>query len=106
MAANIHVAHCVFDTTLAGNILVDGATSVTLADTRIRGVHATGIGEFIIEGVSVDPFGGKVGNIMRFSNTTATDVTDIYLTDVGIRMAGQLAVTLPTTASKLTVFYG
>ena len=43
---------------------------------------------------------------MRFSNTTATDVTDIYLTDVGIRMVGQLAVTLPTTASKLTVFYG
>ena len=96
MATNIHVAHCIFNTTLAGNILVDGATSVTVADSRIRGVHATGIGEF----------GGKVGNIMRFSNTTATDVTDIYLTDVGIRMVGQLAVTLPTTASKLTVFYG
>jgi len=51
--------------------------------------------------------GSTLGTIASaITDTTISEGQPSDLTDAGIRMAGQLAVTLPTTASKLTVFYG
>ena len=51
--------------------VLDTVTSVSLADTRIRSVFATGIGQFLITGTSTDAQGTVKGNNIRFVNTTA-----------------------------------
>lgn len=105
MAANLRVAYVTANTTLV-NTAVDLVSGVTVTDTRIRGVHAAGVGEFIITGTSVDAFGNTNGGIIKFTNTTNSDVTEAYLTDVGVRMSGKIRVTSPTTASTVTIYYG
>jgi len=85
---------------------VDVVTGTTLTDTRIRGVHATGIGTFTIVGTSVDPFGSTVGSIIKFDLTTVNDVAYQGYTDAGIRMAGKVSVTLPVSAASMTIYYG
>jgi hypothetical protein len=105
MSANLRVAYVTCNTTLV-NTAVDTVSGVTVTDTRIRGVHAQGVGEFIITGTSVDPFGNPNGGIIKFTNTTNSDVTEAYLTDSGVRMGGPVVVQCPTTASTVTIYYG
>lgn len=85
---------------------VDVVTGTTLTDTRIRGIHAAGVGTFTVVGTSVDPFGSTVGSIIKFDLTTANDVTSQEFTDAGIRMAGKVSVTLPVSAASMTIYYG
>jgi len=85
---------------------VDAATGTVVKDTRIRAIHATGVGDFIIAGTSTDPFGTVTGNIIKFTNTTANDLTDQSYSDNGIRMTGTVSVTLPVSAATVTIYYG
>ena len=85
---------------------VDAATGKAVKDTRIRAIHATGVGDFIIAGTSTDPFGTVTGNIIKFTNTTANDLTDQSYGDNGIRMTGTVSVALPVSAATVTIYYG
>ena len=85
---------------------VDAASGATLKDTRIRAIHATGVGDFVITGTSTDPFGTVTGNIIKFTNTTANDLTDQNYGDNGIRMTGTVSVALPVSAATVTIYYG
>ena len=105
MSANLRVAYVTCNTTLV-NTAVDTVSGVSLKGTRIRGVHAAGVGEFTITGTSIDPFGNNNGGIIKFTNTTNSDVTEAYLTDAGVRMGGTVIVECPTTASTVTIYYG
>ena len=105
MSANLRVAYVTCNTTLV-NTAVDTVSGVTVTDTRIRGVHAQGVGEFIITGTSLDPFGNTTGGIIKFTNTSNSDMTEAYLADNGVRMAGPVVVQCPTTASTVTIYYG
>ena len=105
MSANLRVAYVTANTTLVSTD-ADRVIGVSVTDTRIRGVHAQGVGEFIITGTSIDPFGNTTGGIIKFTNTTNSDVAETYLTDNGVRMAGPVVVQCPTTASTVTIYYG
>jgi hypothetical protein len=105
MSTNLRVAYVTATTTLV-NTAVDIVTGTTVTDTRIRGIHAQGVGEFTITGTSVDPFGSTNGSIVKFTNTTNSDVTETHLTDMGIRMSGKVIVEVPTTAATVTIYYG
>ena len=78
-------------------VLVDALTSVTLADTRIRGFAASGVGTFVIRASN---------NVVKFTLTTANDVGSEIFSDAGFKMVGNVSVSAPTSASTLTVFYG
>jgi hypothetical protein len=84
---------------------VDTVTSVTLADTRIRGVYSTGIGQFIIEGTSTDAQNNVKGNILRFVQTTAIDANYLTFDEIGIRMVGKVSVSCPA-GGTMAIFYG
>ena len=86
--------------------VLDTVTSVSLADTRIRSVFATGIGQFLITGTSTDARGTVKGNNIRFVNTTASDANEVYFSDLGIAMKGTVVVSAPTSAATIAVFYG
>jgi hypothetical protein len=101
MATNLRVSYV-----SSSGPAVDLVTGTTLTDTRIRGVHATGIGQFSIVGTSVDPFGTTIGNIIRFDLTSVNDSAYQEYTDAGIRMAGKVSVTLPVSAASMTIYYG
>ncbi len=105
MSANLRVAYVTCNTTLV-NTAVDTVSGVPLKATRIRGVQAQGVGEFIITGTSVDAFGNANGGIIKFTNTTNSDVTEAYLTDTGVRMGGTVIVQSPTAGSTVTIYYG
>lgn len=83
---------------------LDLVTGTTLTDTRIRAIHAVGIGQFIVVGTSVDPFGSTIGGIIKFDLTSINDVSYQEFTG-GIRMAGKVSVTVPTSSS-MTIYYG
>lgn len=85
---------------------VDTVSGAAVKDTRIRAVHATGVGDFVITGTSTDPFGTVTGNIIKFTNTTANDLSDQDFIDGGIRMTGTVSVTLPVSAATVTIYYG
>lgn len=85
---------------------VDTVSGAVVKDTRIRAVHATGVGDFVITGTSTDPFGTVTGNIIKFTNTTANDLSDQDFIDGGIRMTGTVSVTLPVSAATVTIYYG
>jgi len=87
-------------------VVLDTATSVTVADTRIRGLFATGVGTFLITGTSTDPYGNIKGNKIKFVLTTACDASDIILPEGGLVMQGVVRVSAPTSASTVAVFYG
>ena len=101
MATNLRVSYV-----SSSGPALDVVTGTTLTDTRIRGVHATGIGQFSIVGTSVDPFGTTVGSIIRFDLTSVNDVGYQEFTDAGIRMAGKVSVSLPVSAASVTIYYG
>jgi hypothetical protein len=86
--------------------VLDVTSSVTLADTLIKGIFASGIGTFLITGVSTDPYGNKNGTNMKFTLTTNVDATDIFLPSEGIRMDGPVKVSAPTSAATVAIFYG
>jgi hypothetical protein len=88
------------------DVVLDTATSVTVADTRIRGLFATGVGTFLITGTSTDPYGNIKGNKIKFVLTTACDASDIILPEGGLVMQGVVRVSAPTSASTVAVFYG
>ena len=81
---------------------VDSLTSVTVTDTRVRGVNCVGTGIVVITGTSVDPFGNTTGGRIKFqvNGDTYQD-----LADNGIRMAGKVIVSAASTIST-TIYYG
>tara|TARA_R110000787_G_scaffold50390_3_gene120175 strand:- start:17 stop:322 length:306 start_codon:yes stop_codon:yes gene_type:complete len=86
--------------------VLDTVTSVSLANTRIRSVFATGVGQFLLTGTSTDARGTVKGNNIRFVNTTASDANDIYFSDLGVAMNGVVRVSAPTSTATIAVFYG
>ena len=86
--------------------VLDVTSSVALANTRIRSINASGVGTFLITGTSTSPEGQIKGNNMKVVNTTANDVNEIYLADLGMRMDGAVMVSAPTSASTVAIFYG
>lgn len=86
--------------------VVDVASSVTVADTRVRSLNASGVGTFLITGTSTDEHGTLKGNNIKFVNTTNNDVNEVYVPEFGIRMNGPIKVSAPTSASTVTLFYG
>jgi len=86
--------------------VLDTVASVTVADTRVRGIHATGVGTFLITGVETDPYGNKSGTNIKFVLTTAVDAQDIILPEGGIVMRGPVLVSAPTSAATVAIFYG
>ena len=69
--------------------VVDVASSVTVANTRVRSLNASGVGTFLITGTSTDEFGTIKGNNIKFVNTTNNDVNEVYET-LGIEAARQV----------------
>ena len=76
--------------------------STTLTDTRIHGIHATGVGTFTV----VDVTDSAATTKIKFVNTTANDAAQIYIEDFGVRFDGIVNVSVPTTASTVAVQYG
>jgi hypothetical protein len=101
MSTNLRQAYVV-----GSGALIDVTSSVTLADTFIRGIFASGIGSFLITGVSTDPYGNKVGNNIKFNLTTAVDASDIILPELGVKVDGVVKVSAPTSTATVAVFYG
>lgn len=101
MATNINYAFVSFVSTVGGPLL-KVENDATLTDTRIHGVHATGVGTFTINDV-VD---GTATTKIKFVNTTANDAAQIYIEDFGVRFDGIVNVSVPTTASTIAVQYG
>lgn len=91
---------------MGSGILVDVTTSVTVQDTRIRSIYATGVGEYVMDGTSTTPLGSTAGNIIKWAMSTVSDSVHIDWSDFGIRVDGVVSVTAPTSASTVTVFYG
>ena len=91
---------------IGSGAVLDVTTSVTVADTRVRSVYATGVGTFLITGTSTDPYGTIQGNNIKFAMTTASDASEIFFTDLGIKMNGTVKVSAPTVGSTVAIFYG
>ena len=91
---------------IGSGAVLDVTTSVTVTDTRIRSVYATGIGTFLITGTSTDAYGTIKGNNIKFAMTTASDASEIFFTDLGIKMNGTVKVSAPTVGSTVAIFYG
>ena len=101
MASNIRVGFV----TGSGAVL-DTVTSVTVTDTRLHTIQSSGVGTFLITGTQTDAYGTVNGNNIKFVNTAAVDVNDVYLPGLGVRMYGPVKVSAPTSAATTTVFYG
>lgn len=86
--------------------VLDVASSVTVANTRIRSVNASGVGTFLITGTSTTERGQIKGNNIKFVNTTANDVNELYFPDLGVYMDSKVMVSAPTSAATVAVFYG
>lgn len=86
--------------------ILDTVSSVTVADTRIRDIHYTGSGTFLIEGTEVDENGNTNGSIIKFAGTSNKDAGNLDLSDNGVKMYGPVKVSAPTSSSTITVFYG
>ena len=86
--------------------VLDVTTLVTVSDTRIRAIQATGVGTFLITGVSVDPAGNTKGSNIKFVLTTAVDQQYMELEELGVRMDSVVKVSAPTSAATVAVFYG
>jgi hypothetical protein len=87
--------------------VLDVVSSVTVDTTRIHAIAASGIGTFLITGVSTDPYGTRKGNYIKFVLTTAIDQQYIdFGGTLGIRMDGPVKVSAPTSAATVAVFYG
>lgn len=91
---------------IGSGAVLDVTTSVTVTDTRIRSVYATGIGTFLITGTSTDAYGTIKGNNIKFAMTTASDASEIFFSDLGIKVNGTVKVSAPTVGSTVAIFYG
>ena len=91
---------------IGSGAVLDTVASVSISDTRIRAVQATGVGTFLITGTSTDPYGNVTGNNIKFVLTTNVDGLDLILPESGLRMTGTVKVSAPTSASTVAVFYG
>ena len=76
--------------------VLDVTASVTVADTRIRAIQATGIGTFLITGTSTNEYGTLMGNNIKFVLTTASDSFYMLFNDFGIKVYGNVMVSAPT----------
>ena len=101
MASNIRNAFVT-----GSGALLDALTSVTVADTRIKGVTYSGIGTFTITGSEIDEYSNVKGANIKFVGTTATDVGHIHIPDFGVKMYGPVKVSAPTSAATVAVYYG
>ena len=81
---------------------VDSLTSVTVTDTRVRGVQCVGTGIVVITGTSVDQFGNTNGGRIKFQ-INGSNYQDFA--DNGVRMAGKVIVSAVNTIST-TIYYG
>ena len=81
---------------------VDSLTSVTVTDTRVRGVQCVGTGIVVITGTSVDPFGNTNGGRIKFQ-INGSNYQDFA--DNGVRMAGKIIVSA-VNAISTTIYYG
>ena len=86
--------------------VLDTVASVSISDTRVRAVQATGVGTFLITGTSTDPYGNVTGTNIKFVLTTANDAMDLILPESGLRMTGTVKVSAPTSTATVAVFYG
>ena len=87
-------------------VVLDVTTSATVTDTRVHAIAASGIGTFIITGVSTGPYGTKGSNI-KFVLTTAVDQQYLdFGGTLGVRMDGIVRVSAPTSAATVAIFYG
>jgi hypothetical protein len=89
--------------TVGSGAVLDVVTSVTVQDTRVRGMHIVGSGLFKIEAQTTDPFGTvKISRI-------AVQVSGSYtqeLNMIGVRMNGPVFVSAPASATYTTLYYG
>ena len=76
--------------------------NTTLTDTRIHGIHATGVGTFTV----VDVLDSKVTTKIKFVNTTVSDTTEMYIEDFGVRFNGIVKVSAPASTTSFAVQYG
>ena len=81
-------------------------TSLSAISSTVLVSNASGVGTFLITGTSTSPAGQIKGNNIKFVNTTANDVNEIYLADLGMRMDGPVKVSAPTGGSTVAIFYG
>ena len=86
--------------------VLDVASSVTVSDTRVRALHASGVGTFLITGTSTDAYGTIKGSNIKFTLTTANDAGDLIFPDMGLQMNGVVKVSAPTSAATVAIFYG
>lgn len=86
--------------------VLDVTTSVTVANTRIKGILYSGIGTFLVEGQDTDERGNVNGNQIKFVGTTAVDAGDIFIPDFGVKVVGPVKVSAPTSAATVAVYYG
>ena len=91
---------------IGSGVVLDTLSSVTVADTRVRGVFFSGVGTFLITGSETDENGSTSGSNIKFVSTATVDAGDIMIPDSGVRMIGPVKVSAPTSASTVTVFYG
>ena len=87
-------------------VVLDTVSSVTVANTRIRDIHYTGSGTFLITGSETDENGSTSGSNIKFVSTAAVDAGDIMIPDSGVKMIGPVKVSAPTSSATITVFYG
>jgi hypothetical protein len=88
-------------------VVLDVTSSVTVETTRIHAIAASGVGTFLITGVSTDPYGTKKGNNIKFVLTTNEDQQYIdFGGTLGVRMDGIVRVSAPTSAATVAIFYG
>jgi hypothetical protein len=86
---------------------MDVAANVTVRDTRIHAITASGVGTFLITGVSTSPYGIVKGNNIKFALTTNTDGLYINLNGtLGVLVNGKVKVSAPTSAATTSIFYG
>ena len=86
--------------------VLDVSTSVTVANTRIKGILYSGIGTFLVEGQDTDALGNVNGNQIKFVGTTAVDAGDIYIPDFGVKVVGPVKVSAPSSAATVAIYYG
>jgi hypothetical protein len=86
--------------------VLDTVTNVSISDTRIRALHASGVGTFLITGTSTDNRGNVTGTNIKFVLTTNSDAGDLIFPENGLRMTGTVKVSAPTSAATVAIFYG
>lgn len=101
MASNIRTGFV----TGSGAVL-DVTTSVTLSNTRIKGIFYSGVGTFLITGSQTDEYSNTNGSNIKFVGTTNNDAGDIILPDYGVKVVGPVKVSAPTSSATVAIFYG